>query len=407
MGFEEIIMYQLSSKFKSLSVNISEYLNRITGRQIKYTKQAYSRARMKIRHEGYIELNDQIEISYYEEKGKTYKGYRLLGIDGSEIELPHGKSVEEHFGKANKNEKMINISWSTVLYDLENKLVVDGVLNPYGKSERKYAIEQLRGFKERGLQKKDIIVADRGFPSLELFIELEQMGYDFVIRYNGGQFLRETVEFEDSEDADQTIEVSVRYGKKRSINEAIKALIMKGCKETIKLRLIKVELNTGEKEYLVTSLLDREHFEIEDFKYIYNQRWNQEIYYDFQKNIIQIENFSGKTVESIYQDYHSRILVGNLHSMILEEADERIAEEVSRNKKLKYPEYKSNRAVTYGIMKDRIYNLLNEDNTNWEEEYDELVTLAVKHKIPIIKNRHFPRQKKGNLKYPQNKKDVI
>ncbi len=48
--------------------------------------------------------------------------------------------------------------------------------------------------KEGGKQKRDIIIADRGFPSLAMFVNLKQMGYDFAIRYSGEQFLKELKE---------------------------------------------------------------------------------------------------------------------------------------------------------------------------------------------------------------------
>ncbi|MCL5029290.1 MAG: hypothetical protein M1480_09780 [Bacteroidetes bacterium] len=184
-------------------------------------------------------------------------------------------------------------------------------------------------------------------------------------------------------------------------------MLSQGIAETIKVRILRIELSNGVKEYLITSLTDKEKFSQEDFKEIYSQRWNQEVYYDFQKNVIEVENFSGKTVESILQDYHSRVLVGNIHSMILTEAEEQIEKEVKENPKLKYAEYKSNRAVTYGLMKNRIYKMLDEENTSWEKEYDELVMMAKKYKIPVRRNRKYPRRKKGNLKYPINKKKVI
>jgi hypothetical protein len=177
--------------------------------------------------------------------------------------------------------------------------------------------------------------------------------------------------------------------------------------DKINLRILRIELSNGVKEYLITSLIDKEKFSQEDFKEIYGYRWNQEVYYDFQKNVIEVENFSGKTVESILQDYHSRVLVGNIHSMILSEAEEQIEKEVKENPKLKYKEYQPNRAVTYGIMKTRIYKMLDEESPGWEKEYDELVKMAKTYKIPIRKNRKFPRKKKGNLKYPINKKKVI
>lgn len=407
LGFEEIIKYQLTTVSKSLTVGINEYLCELGKESRGYTKQAYSKARMKIRHEGYIELNDELQRAYYQETHKTYKGYRLLGIDGSKIELPHEKRIGEYFGKANKNEEMINISWSMIIYDLQNKQVVDAKLNPYGQSERRYAIEQLKALKSKGKQGQDIIVADRGFPSLELFAELRKMGFDYVIRYSGEQFLKETGQLINSRENDLVIEISIREVNKRIENAGIKKLLREGIPDKMNLRILRIELSNGVKEYLITSLIDKEKFIKEDFKEIYGQRWNQEVYYDFQKNVIEIENFSGKTVESILQDYHSRVLVGNIHSMILGEAEEQMDKEIKENPKLKYTEYQPNRAVTYGLMKSRIYKMLDDENPGWEKEYDDLVRMAKMYKIPVVKNRKYPRKKKGNLKYPLNKKRVL
>lgn len=407
LGFEEIILYQLITSSKSLTVSITEYFREAGKKGTSYSKQAYSKARMKIRHEGYIELNDILQTAYYKEPHKTYKAYRLLGIDGSKIELPQERDLGEYFGKVNNNEKLINISWSTVVYDLLNKQVVDARLNKYGQSERSYAIEQLKAMKTKGKQRQDIIVADRGFPSLELFVELRQMGYEYVIRYNGEQFWKETEALITSREDEQIIEISLKEGKNRKRKESIKELLKKGVPEKIKLRASRIKLPNGVDEYLITSLIDKEKISIEDLKEIYAQRWNQEVYYDFQKNVLQIEDFSGKTVESILQDYHSRILAGNIHSMIAQEAEEQMSKEVAENPKLKYEEYRVNRAVTYGFMKNRIYKMLESDNAEWSKEYDELVMLAKKYKIPVIKNRDVPRNKKGTLKYPINKKKVI
>lgn len=359
---------------------------------------------MKIKHEGYIELNDRLLEEYYQQEHKLYKGYRVLGIDGSKIELPHGSEIQSTFGSINHNERMINVSWSTVVYDLLNNQVIDSKLNKYGSSEREYAIEQFKNIKQNNKQRKDIIVADRGFPSLELFVELKRMGYDFVIRYNGEQFLRETSVLLNSQENDKIIEISLRKGSKREENPKIKELLSQGVADKITLRIVKVGLKTGVDEYLITSLLSQEEFGSDDFMQLYKLRWNQEVYFDFQKNVLQVENFSGKTVESILQDYYSRVLVGNIHSMILSDAQKQIDEELINNSNLKYKEYKSNRSVTYGLMRNRIYKMLTDENLNWEKEYDDLLALAIKYKVPVIKDRNFERKKKGNLKYSTSKR---
>lgn len=359
---------------------------------------------MKIKHSGYIELNDALlEEFYTDEAYKKYKGYRLLGIDGTEIELQHAEEIKKEFGRIFKSKETINASKSIVVYDLLNELVLDAELNMYNSSERKSAIEQLKRIRKQKKQRQDIIIADRGFPSLELFSELKMMNYDFIIRYNGKEFLKETQALIESNKEEMEIDIPLSQGNKRRDNKAIKKQLKKGYPKKISLRIIKIKLSEKVTEYLITSLLSE--FNLEDFKELYNLRWNEEVYFDFQKNVMEVENFSGKTVESVKQDYYSRVLVGNLHSLIVSEAQEEIDEEMKANDKLKYAQYKINKNLSYGLMKDSIMKLLTAKN--WQKEYNGLIKNAKKHKIAVIKNRSFPRIKKGNLKYPLNKKRAL
>lgn len=389
---------------KTLSIELKRFLKEIKLKEVSYSKQAYSKARMNIKHSGYIELNDALLDEFYsDEKYKKYKGYRLLGIDGTEVELQHGEEIKKEFGGIFKSKETINASKSIVVYDLLNELVLDSVLNMYNSSERKSAIEQLKRIRKEGKQREDIIVSDRGFPSLELFNELLSEGYDFVIRYNGNEFLKETRPLIENDKEEMEIEIPLREGNKRRENKSIKEQLQKGYPEKINLRIIKIKLSEKVTEYLITSL--QSEFSIEDFKEIYNLRWNEEVYFDFQKNVMEVENFSGKTVESVKQDYYSRVLVGNLHNLIVSEAQEEIDEETKSNDNLKYDKYKINKNLSYGLMKDSIMKLLT--SKNWKKEYNRLIKEAKKHKIAEIKNRSFPRNKKGNLKYPMNKKRAI
>jgi len=107
LGFVEIILFQIGTASKSLSVELNKYLTLRKLRATEYSKQAYSNARMKIKHTGYIELNDLLLEEYYKsENYKTYKGYPLLGIDGSEIELQHGSAIYREFGRVFTNKEL-------------------------------------------------------------------------------------------------------------------------------------------------------------------------------------------------------------------------------------------------------------------------------------------------------------
>ncbi|SFV66937.1 Mobile element protein [hydrothermal vent metagenome] len=231
------------------------------------------------------------------------------------------------------------------------------------------------------------------------------MGYDFLIRYTGQQFLKETLPLVDSSENDMEIEVSLTKGFARQNNLAIKELLAEGVAEKIKLRIVKIELSNGKMEYLITTLLSKREHKLEDFKYLYNLRWNEEVYFDYQKNVIEVERFSGKTVESIKQDYYSRILVGNLHALIVEDAQAEIDVELSNNKKLKYSKYKINKSISFGLLRGSLEKLLT--THNWLKKYNDLVKKTKMYKVPIRENRTYERIKNGNLKYSNNVRRVI
>lgn len=90
----------------------------------------------------------------------------------------------------------------------------------------------------------------------------------------------------------------------------------------IKLRLIRVDLPSGI-EILVTNILEKAACPHGLFKSLYPLRWGIEENYKRLKQWVEIENFSGKSVRSIKQDFYAKILATNLATLITKAADEK------------------------------------------------------------------------------------
>ena len=84
----------------------------------------------------------------------------------------------------------------------------------------------------------------------------------------------------------------------------------------MKLRLIRVELDSGESEVLITSLINCEKYPSHLFAALYHDRWPVEEDYKVMKCQIELENFSGQSELSVYQDFHARIFLKNITSML-------------------------------------------------------------------------------------------
>jgi hypothetical protein len=121
--------------------------------------------------------------------------------------------------------------------------------------------------------------------------------------------------------------------------------------ESIKLRLVRVDLSTATTEILITSLIDEATFPTSIFADLYQQRWDVEEDYKVMKSRLNIENFSGVSVEAVLQDIHTKTLTKNLASIAIIEAN-KVKSNVRKYK------YKINVSHALGQLKDNVVRLL-------------------------------------------------
>ena len=139
------------------------------------------------------------------------------------------------------------------------------------------------------------------------------------------------------------IEKSLRRCKKDSIST-----------DPINLRLIRVELPSGLTEVLVTSLIDEVEYPSNLFADLYHQRWGIEEDYKVLKSKLNIENFSGMSVEVILQDLYAKSLTKNLAAVSVNEAKKHIA---TPDKTRAY-NYKINFTFAVSQLKDNIIRFM-------------------------------------------------
>lgn len=102
----------------------------------------------------------------------------------------------------------------------------------------------------------------------------------------------------------------------------------------MQVRVVVFTLSSGEKEVIVTSLLDKEKFSYDDIFKLYALRWNVEEGYKFYKSIAEIENFSGKSKLAIEQDFFATIFACNISSLLMQEAQDELNQARSESNEL-------------------------------------------------------------------------
>ena len=391
VGFTTLICMILNMVKRTTQIEIDEFLEKFEarkGKQMTYTRQSFSEARQKLSPKAFIMINDEFIRRYYEDDDfKTYKGYRLLAIDGLCIEVPNTKELREHYGYAIKggSDKRAARALSSVVYDVENKIIINSLIGRYGGSERELAMQNISRIKDLKPGKvKDLILFDRGYPSAEFIMFLNQSNIKFLIRTPASFY----TEVKNTKTRDEN--VGVRFTKQRVRDHRKRGLLIpEGT--ILNLRVLKVPLDSGEIETLITNL-DENELKYEESKELYFKRWGIETKFDELKNKFEIENFAGIKPLIIEQDFHATILLSNFASMFEQDAEEELAK-ANKHKNLKH-EYKINKNILIGKLKDSFIKILLESNSIKQGIlYTKFVRDLRRNIVSVEKGRTFQRNK--------------
>ena len=325
MGFVSIMTLCLNFLRKSLQIEIDRYME-LTDPEIEkpMTKQAFSKARHKISPEAFKELFEMTGQTIMEEDAfGRYKGYRIFAIDGTELQLPKEDEILQVFPQ--RKGCFTSHARASTLCDVITGFVVHANLGTIKQGERELAMEHLNYF-EAYKQAKDIIIFDRGNPSGAMIKHLDDNGFKYIIRMQKSF----NTEIDNTNKNDFYVIIQERN-----------------------VRVIKLTLKTGEIETLITNL-GRKAFKTSEFKALYHLRWGIETKYNSIKNKLDIENFSGKTIVTILQDFYSTLFLSNISASIKAEANEEI-KKATTGKELKY-EYMVNENILIGKLKDKLLN---------------------------------------------------
>jgi len=170
-----------------------------------------------------------------------------------------------------------------------------------------------------------------------------------------------------------------------------------------KVRVVKVMLDTGETETLLTNLT--ENF---DFKELYFKRWGVEKEYDVFKNTLEIENFSGNTETAVRQDFHIHVIASNMLAASFWEAQEIVDAERNSNDENKY-EYIVNTAQAAAAMRDYLVLAILADTPHKRTRLlNKMHRIMADSVIPVRPDRVVQRKKNNRKsKFHHNRKSNL
>ena len=347
LSFLIVVLFLLNFVKRALQDELDEFFKLLTGADLAVrmvTKSAFIQARKKLKYEAFVELN-QTQVHYFYEHFETvtWHGHRLVAADGSMSELPNTPEVANHFGvwqpASGGTCPKARVSQ---MFDVLNKVTLDALIAPKDCGER-----HLAALHFAHLKAGDLVLLDRGYPAFWLFrlILAQEAHFCARMKLSGWKVVAQFV----ASGKDEQI-VTVQPGAAalqecHARNLAIRPLTI---------RLIRIELAAGEIEVLATSLLDRKSYPVSVFKELYHTRWPVEEDYKVLKSRIEVENWSGKSVLAIYQDFHAKVFTKNLTALLAQPA-QKVVKQDSQGKKYTY---QVNMTNAFSKIKDTLVLLL-------------------------------------------------
>ena len=219
---------------------------------------------------------------------KKYKGYRVLAIDGTTVNMARNPKSDSFIQNEN-HPKGYNQLHVNPLYDVLNKTYQHCIIQPQPKMDEVGCLAFYLAWYD--FTEKTLIVADRGYESYNTFAHfLEHPNVDFLIRVKQDRSaMREIGKLPMTElDVDVSFTITTTQTKADKENNYILVQTRKNEDKVysnktrtgrwdfpspypMKFRVVRIVLDTGEYETLATSL--PRSFTPTEIKELYHARW--------------------------------------------------------------------------------------------------------------------------------------
>ena len=392
LTFPVMMLFILQKTIKSIQRHLHEFLDELAQGEIfeSVTSGAVTHARAKLKDTAFIELNrDCVLPTVYgsERPIQRWRGHRLFGIDSSLMRLPDSEELGQAFGwKESSNQKGATGTRYpegrlSVVYDLLNRIGHDLRLEPSTLGEVPLAMQQLEH-----LQPGDIEINDRGFSGYVYFAMVLQRGAHFIGRCSKGSFLAAQEMFRlDRANHSKVVWLFAPADQKAECRRL-------GLPLKMSVRFVSVRLPTGELEVLATSLLEEAYYPTEEFLTVYHWRWGHETFHLMLKGRLEVENFSGRTVEAVRQDVQATVLLTNLESVLSEPTQAALTE---RSTPQTQP-LQVNHSTSYHALKFQVLDLLYRDIPA-RQVICQLMKLFEGSPVAVRPNRKAPRRRRPSF----------
>ena len=388
LSFCRLVLFICKLGKKTLSVELDQFFNADLQQPDTCSVSAYCTQRKKLAFWFFSIWNDVLCLAFYHfgasaQAVKTWRGRRLIAVDGSKVSLIATKALKAKFGGQSNRHDSFCGAQAIVQFDVLNKLFIYSRLAPYCTAELNMAWKAIDNLKADMIAIYDRNFANYKTVALHLWAE-QQPG--FVIR------AREYHTYIKAFLATGLDSEVVRiYPNKAAIDRMYKAGFIVTATTALAVRLVRVELDNGVTEVLITNLWEADGYETAAFKELYNKRWGVETGIGTAKNILQLESMSGQSVQSVYQDFYATIFMTNLTSLLGRQGTETVQQDRKQSRRRYKWRVQVNMNKASGRLRQQITVLFL--SADPRPVIEGLIKYFCKHVLPIRPGRTYQRRR--------------
>ena len=331
-----------------------------------------------------------------------YKGYTLIAVDGTDINLPTDRRDEIYRVKQARSDNYFFQMHLNVLYNICDNRFHSIITQPRPQMNEQAAFCQL--VDNGDFDEKTIFIADRGYVSLNTLAHLTERKKLFLIRAKKPEttasLLYKLIYTE--HETDQSITVSVTRSK-RNINKyklSCYKIVRKsrvfepipvGDYDTVyrlPLRVVCIQLDSGTYEYLITNL-PADKFTASDLKTLYHMRWNIETSFRNLKYALALVYLHSVNRDFIIQEIYAKLILYNFASLLHRYAEKAKRAPKGKNKYSYKISFIDTVPVAQMLLKRKISNKI-------------IKALLLKHMTAIRDKVSWPRSVRSQSVKPLN-----
>lgn len=262
-------------------------------------------------------------------KPKLYKGYRLLAVDGSDLQFTANPNDPLSYFPGVNGQKPYSFLHLNALYDLNSNLYLDAVVQKRRAANENAALVSMVDRSE--ISGPVILTADRGYESYNTLEHIRKKGWHFLIRLRESNGIISSLSLPEG-DFDMPVQLFLTRKQTKKLKELQKEFPGKyrflptnanfdylpwgtDGLYPFSFRIVRFKISEDSTETLITNL-DKDSFPAEELKRLYHLRWDIETSFRHLKYTIGLSLFQSKKVEYITQEIFARLTMYNFCELI-------------------------------------------------------------------------------------------